>query len=81
VVAIVGMRNSYWNGTKIPTSVPVMNIVGQSDRYLVSNTNRSCARDFANHPTKVIINPNKSEHWFNNEHYPEIVKFIQDNTR
>jgi dienelactone hydrolase len=74
-------KDTYWNGTKIPVSVPVMNIVGQRDRYLVTNTNRSCARELSNHQTKVIINPDKTEHWFNNQHYPEIVQFIKDNTR
>ena len=74
-------QETAYAGTKIPTDIPVMNIVGVRDEDLKSNPAKSCANVLTHHTTKEVINPNVKEHWFNNKYYPEIVQFIQDNTR
>jgi dienelactone hydrolase len=74
-------KDSYFNGTKIPTSVPVFNVVTQRDDWLYLNNSGNCSDVLKNHKFKEVLYPEGTEHWVNDKYWPQIETFIRANTR
>lgn len=73
-------RDSYFNGSKIPPSVPVFNVVTRRDDWLFLNNGGNCAEVWKNHPIKQVLYPEGNEHWVNDKYWPQIEAFIRSNT-
>ncbi len=74
-------KDSYFNGTRIPTGVPVFNVVTQKDDWLFFNNGGNCADVLRNHRIKEVLYPEGTEHWVNDKYWPQIEAFIRANTR
>lgn len=74
-------KDSYFNGIRIPTSVPVFNVVTQKDEWLFLNNGGNCADVLRNHKVKEVLYPGGTEHWVNDKYWPQIEAFIRANTQ
>jgi dienelactone hydrolase len=74
-------KDAYFNGSRIPASVPVFNVVTRKDDWLFLNNGGNCADVWKNHPVKEVLYPEGTEHWVNDKYWPQIEAFIRANTR